>query len=65
MKLDLFVEYEHKKVDYKQLSETAKQIWKDQGQKVKDLTSMELYFKPEENKCYYIFNGEENGFFVV
>ncbi|MBR6400951.1 MAG: hypothetical protein IKS17_07000 [Firmicutes bacterium] len=58
MKANLFVEFSDKQVDTAALFETAKEIWKNDGNKVKDLQTVELYYKPEESKCYYVFNGE-------
>ncbi len=63
MKVDIFIEFNGNKTDQKQLLETAKDVWKSEGNKVKDLATVELYFKPEEQKCYYILNAELNGSF--
>ena len=65
MKTDLFIEFGGKQTDHKVLIDTAKKIWVGDGNKVKDLTSMELFFKPEENKCYYVFNQTVTGNFEV
>ena len=65
MKADLYVEFGGNKVDHKQLIDMAKSLWKSEGRKVKDLTSVELFFKPEENACYYVFNKEHKGYFDV
>lgn len=67
MKSELYVQYQGNNVDTKQLLDTAKEIWKADGNKVKDLQSVELYYKPEEKKCYYVFNGEgsDDSFFEV
>ncbi len=67
MKSDIFVQYQGKSADTKQLLDTAKEIWKADGNKVKDLKTVELYYKPEEQKCYYVFNGEgsDDSFFEV
>lgn len=58
MKTDFFVEFNGKKVNQKQLEDKAKELWKSEGNKVKDLKTVELYYKPDENKCYYVFNGK-------
>lgn len=67
MKSEIFVEFNDFKVEQKELIEAAKEIWKENGNKVKDLKSIELYLKPAERKCYYVFNGEggDNNFFEV
>ena len=50
-----------------ELLDYAKETWKAEGNKVKDLQSIELYYKPEEGKCYYVFNGQgsDDSFFSV
>ncbi len=66
-KVDLYVELNGKKVDVKTIETMAKSIWKDKGNKMKDLASAELYYQPDSGKCYYVFNGkaEDNSFFEV
>jgi len=58
MKTDVYVEFNGKKTNVELLTKRAKEIWKANGKLLKDLKSVELYFKPEENKCYYVFNGK-------
>jgi len=65
MKTDLYIEVDGKQTNYKTLIDTAKEIWKDEGHMVKDLVSLELYFKPSESSCYYVINGVEKGHFYV
>lgn len=44
----------------------AKDVWKyDLGKKAADFKSVELYVKPEENKAYYVINGEVSGDFDI
>ena len=54
MKSDVFVQFRGDTVDTKSLMDTAKEIWKAEGNKVKDLHTVQLYLKPEEKKCYYV-----------
>jgi hypothetical protein len=63
MKAELFVEFRGRQVDCSQFGETAKEIWKAGGNKVKDIKSLQLYYKPEEAACYYIINDSEKGSF--
>ncbi len=67
MKSELVVQFKGHEVNNKKLIEIAKEIWKSEGNKVKDLLTLELYYKPEESRCYYVFNGKcsENSFFEV
>ncbi len=39
----------------------VKEIWIADGNKVKDIKSLDMYAKPEERKVYYVVNGEVNG----
>ena len=67
VKTELFIEFNGKKVEEKSIVEKAKAIWKDSGNKMKDLSTVELYYQPESGKCYYVFNGEasDNNSFEV
>ena len=65
MKTNLFIEFAGKKTDDKALLQSVKDIWTSGGNKVKDLKTVDIYLKPEENKVYYVFNGTENGSFDV
>ena len=65
MKIDYIVELDGKQTDCKKLSEIVKEIWKSEGNLMKDLGHMEIYFKPEEKKCYYVINGINKGEFEI
>ena len=65
MKTDIFVEFHGQRIDTKTLTDNAKEIWKDGGNKVKDLESLELYVQPETGKCYYVLNDTTTGEFGV
>ena len=58
MKSTLYVEYQEKQMDEKDLVAKAKKIWTDGGRKVSELTSLQLYVKPEENMAYCVFNDD-------
>lgn len=48
------------------LIKSVKDIWKyDYKKKVADLSSIDLYVKPEEGKAYYVINDEVHGDFIV
>ncbi len=65
MKSTLYVEYQEKQMNEKDLVAKAKQIWTDEGRKISALTSLQLYVKPEENMAYYVFNDEIKGEFSL
>lgn len=46
----------------KNVLDTVKKIWTDNmGKKEKDLKDVKVYIKPEENKAYYVINGDITG----
>lgn len=65
MTMDLFIEYNGKHTDHKVFLDTVKEIWKSEGNKVKDMETVELYYKPQEETCYYVINGSHKGHFQV
>jgi len=65
LKSDFYVEAFGKKIEQKILIEKVKDIWKSQDKRVKDISTLEMYYKPEEAKCYYVINGKIDGSFDV
>ena len=65
MKAEYYVEFAGKQVDLKSFQEVIKEIWKGYGNLVKDLKTIDVYYKPEEFMCYYVINGELEGKFEV
>ena len=54
-----FAGKEYKAEDFEKM---AKDVWQyDLGNKAADLKSVDLYVKPEENKVYYVMNGDVTG----
>ncbi|MDE5863952.1 MAG: hypothetical protein K2H34_06360, partial [Lachnospiraceae bacterium] len=43
----------------------AKKVWTGSGKKVSELTSLQLYVKPEENMVYCVFNEDNHGEFTL
>ena len=65
MKSTLYVEYQEKQLDEKDLVTKAKKVWTESGKKVSELTSLQLYVKPEENMAYCGFNDDIKGEFTL
>ena len=65
LKPDVYVEINGVQTDIQVLTETIKDIWKNEGNLVKDLKRLEVYFKPDEKMCYYVINSEHKGQFEV
>ncbi|MBQ2803028.1 MAG: hypothetical protein IJF07_03930 [Lachnospiraceae bacterium] len=66
LKSDLHIQFEGKSYSEEDLMKMAKDVWKyDLKQKASDLTSVELYVKPEENMVYYVMNKDVTGSFYI
>lgn len=65
MKTEIFVEIDGKQVDIQGFIDIIKDIWKSEGNLVKDLKDLKVYFKPNEQMCYYVINGGVEGKFEV
>lgn len=65
-KSNLHVQFAGKSYSQEELVKMAQDVWKyDLKQKAKDLASIELYVKPEENVVYYVMNQEFTGSFGI
>ena len=66
LKSDVHIQFSGKSYSQEDLMQIAKDVWKyDLKQKAGDLTSVELYVKPEENMVYYVMNKEMTGSFYI
>lgn len=65
MKSTLYVEYQEKQLTEKDIVAKAKKLWTDSGKKVSELTSLQVYIKPEENMVYCVYNDDiKNEFYL-
>ncbi len=58
MKASVYVEFYGEQVSQSELVKQAKKIWEESGKKAEDLKTLSLYLKPEEDRVYYVFNGD-------
>lgn len=66
LKSEISIQFGGKSYSQEELLKIAKDVWKyDLKQKAADLTSVELYVKPEENMVYYVMNKEITGSFYI
>lgn len=66
LKNELHIQFGGKSYSEEDLVKIAKDVWKyDLKQEDADLTSVELYVKPEENTVYYVMNKEITGSFAI
>ena len=66
LKTSVCVQFSGKSYSEEDLVKIARDVWKyDLKQKLGELTSIELYVKPEENMVYYVMNREFTGSFYI
>lgn len=66
LKANVTLQFAEKSYTEESLVAIAKDVWTyDLNQKEADLKTVELYVKPEEGLCYYVFNGDVTGSFVI
>ena len=59
--IQVIYQFEGREVTEKELITKVKEIWTSKGNKIKDITSLNIYIKPEEQMAYYVINDVENG----
>lgn len=66
IKSEVHVQFSGKSYTQEDLVKIAKDVWKyDLNGAASDLTSIELYVKPEEQTVYYVMNKEFTGSFAI
>ena len=66
VKVSVTLQFNDKSYTEEELVNIAKDVWKyDLNQAEADLKNVQLYVKPEEGLCYYVFNGDITGSFVI
>lgn len=61
MKTSMYVEYQGLQVEEKDIIAKVKELWVNDGNKIKDIKELKLYVKPEEAAAYYVINEETSG----
>lgn len=60
---EIYIQYLGKELSTKNILENIKNLWTgEMGRKEKDLKDVKVYIKPEENKAYFVVNGNETGY---
>ena len=65
MKATVYFVYGGVQVTEKQVLDKIKEHWVAEGKKIKDIASLDVYYKSEEGMCYYIINGDVKGGFSI
>ena len=59
---EVYIQFMGREVYTKNILSNVKRIWTDEmGKKEKDIKDIKIYIKPEENKAYYVINGDVTG----
>lgn len=58
---NIYIEYGVSQITEKEVIQKVKDIWIENGRKINEMTSLEVYIKPEENKAYYVINEDITG----
>lgn len=62
VKETVYLQYLGKEIDKDDLMKRVKEVWtKELKNKVGDMKSVTLYLKPEENRAYFVINGDVTG----
>lgn len=62
LKEEVVLQWYGKEINKDEIMKQVKEIWtKQMKNKVGDMNSITLYLKPEENKVYYVINGDVTG----
>lgn len=66
IKTNVLLQFAGKEVAEKDIVANVKKAWTSQFKgKVKDIKTMDIYVKPDENKAYFVINGvSEDGYFI-
>ncbi len=59
---EVYLQYLGKEISKDEIMKQVKAIWtKQMKRRVGEMRTVTLYLKPEDNKVYYVINGEESG----
>jgi len=61
MKVNTYVQYQGKEILAADLEKKVREVWRHKGRLAKELNTIALYIKLEENACYYVINDEVTG----
>ena len=62
---DVYVQFMGMELPTKEIVANVKKAWAGMtGKKEEDIKELQVYVKPEENKAYYVVNGEADGNYI-
>lgn len=61
MKTNTYIQYKGTQLDDKTFVSKIKEFWSNQGNRIKDINTLNMYIKPEENTVYFVINDTTTG----
>lgn len=61
MKTNTYIQYKGTQLEDKTFVNKIKEFWSNQGNKIKDINTLNMYIKPEENTVYFVINDTTTG----
>ncbi len=61
MKQQMFLQFNEQEVELSTVEANVKKDWKDAGNKLTAIESLDIYVKPQEGKAYYVVNKDAEG----
>ncbi len=65
MKTNLVLQFQGREQSEDSMIKAAQEAWKNAGNKVSDIKSLELFPQPENSICYYVINKDFDGSFEI
>ncbi|RDU25171.1 DUF6465 family protein [Anaerosacchariphilus polymeriproducens] len=65
MKTQIFIEHNQNRLGSKEICDKVKTLWVETGNKIKEINSLNIYIKPEDNMIYYVINENFTGSFPL
>ena len=59
MKTKFYIQYSGTQISEDKIIKTFKEEWLKDNKKIKDIKSLEVYFKTENSTAYFVINGKE------
>ena len=63
MKATVSIQHMGKELTEKEIISHIKELWVEEGNKIKDIDTLDIYIKPEERMIYYVINKTTTGSF--
>ena len=65
LKTNLVLQFQGREQSEDSMIKAAQEAWKNAGNKVSDIKSLELFPQPENSICYYVINKDFDGSFEI